>query len=144
MQSVFPSLALMFVASCLFCWMFKLNMQIVTQNGCFWNEWLSDTVTYCTHFSFFSFHPTMKSRKANSKQPATLRRQHSDFASRDFTKSDWLMDWFLPSFLLSFILSETTTKPEHKMDKIYYMVGISQAFLTISWVITEKVKLILQ
>lgn len=30
------------------------------------------------------------------------------------------------------------------MDKIYYLVEISQAFLTISWVITEKVKLILQ
>lgn len=35
-------------------------------------------------------------------------------------------------------------KWEDKMDKIYYPVQISQAFLTISWVITEKVKLILQ
>lgn len=31
-----------------------------------------------------------------------------------------------------------------KMDKIYYLVQISQAFLTISWLITEKVKMILQ
>lgn len=30
------------------------------------------------------------------------------------------------------------------MDKIYYLAQISQAFLTISWVITEKVKMILQ
>lgn len=29
------------------------------------------------------------------------------------------------------------------MDKIYYLVQISQAFLTISWLITEKVKMIL-
>lgn len=50
MSSVFPSLVLMAVASCLFCWVLNLNMQTVTQSGSLWKEWLSDIVIYCPSF----------------------------------------------------------------------------------------------
>lgn len=65
------------------------------------------------------------------------------------TKSltDLLTDYFLLSFSSPFspsLCQRELPKWDENMDEIYYPVQISQACLTISWVITEKMKMIHQ
>lgn len=87
-----------------------------------------------------------KITELNFKQLIAKSWETIFISSRNHKLIDWLINCFLYPSLFPFLLlcQRTWANWEDKMDKIYYPERISQAILTISWVITGKVRMIHQ